>query len=169
MDGKNIALVGFMGSGKSSVAVVLAKRLGFTMVSTDAAIEKRQGLSISQIFEMQGEDYFRKLETEVLCDIVTKHSLVIDCGGGIVTREENLQLLHQNGIIVHLKASPAVIFARIKNENHRPLLNTPDPRRRIEELYNQRLPLYNKADLTVDADDPSVEMPIAQILAHINR
>lgn len=161
---KNIVLIGFMGSGKSRVAASLVNHLKRELVSTDRLIEERASKTIDAIFKAHGEVYFRNLESEIVEEVSHREGIIIDCGGGVVLRKENLQHLKSNGIVFYLQASPEVIYERIKHEKHRPLLNVPDPLGCIKELYNQRLPLYNQADHIIDANDASVEVPVVEIL-----
>ncbi len=164
---KNIVLIGFMGSGKSKIARALAERLNRDMIATDDLLEAREGISIQKIFESKGEPYFRNLEAEIIKEVAQRQGIIIDCGGGVVLGKENLQLLKGNGIVFYLQAAPEIIFARIKHETHRPLLKASDPLGRIKELYQQRIPLYNQADYTIDANDASIEGPIVEILKKI--
>ena len=165
---KNIVLVGFMGSGKSIIARELSKRLKAEVVATDALAEAKEGKTIHEIFKSQGEAYFRNLESGIIKEVSLRHGIIIDCGGGVVLRKENLQHLKSNGIVFYLQATPEVIYERIKNEGHRPLLKVPDPLGFIKELYNQRLPLYNQADYTIDANDASIEGPVVEIMRHLD-
>ena len=164
---KNIVLIGFMGSGKSMIARELGIRLKAQVVATDALIEDREGKPIQEIFKSKGEAYFRDLETEIIKEVSLRRGIIIDCGGGVVLRKENLKLLKTNGIVFYLQATPEIIYQRIKNEGHRPLLKVSDPLGRIKELYQQRLPLYNQADHTIDANDASIEGPVVEILKRI--
>ena len=116
------------------------------------------------IFKNHGEPYFRHLESEVIKEVSTRRGIIIDCGGGVVCVTENLKILKRNGIVFYLAATPEVIYQRIKHEKHRPLLEVPDPLGCIKELYNQRLPLYNQADFTIDANDASIQGPVVEIL-----
>jgi len=164
---KNIVLIGFMGSGKSMIASELGKRLKVEVVATDALIEAREGQLIHEIFQSKGESYFRDLEAEIVKELSLRQGIVIDCGGGVVLRKENLQHLKSNGIVFYLQATPEVIYQRVKHESHRPLLKAPDPLGRIKELYQQRLPLYNQADHIIDANDASIEGPVVEIIKKI--
>jgi shikimate kinase len=164
---KNIVLIGFMGSGKSMVARELGKRLKTQVVATDALIEAKEGQSIHEIFKSRGEGYFRNLEVEIVREVSLRRGIIVDCGGGVVLRKENLQLLKAGGIVFYLQAAPEVIYQRIKDEKHRPLLKVPDPLGCIKELYQQRLPLYNQADHIIDANDASIEGPVVEILKRI--
>lgn len=164
---KNIVLIGFMGSGKSMVARKLAERLKCQVISTDDLAEAREGKAIHDIFESKGEAYFRDIEQNIIKEVSPRQGIIIDCGGGVVLRKENLQDLKSNGIVFYLQATPEIIYQRIKNEGHRPLLIGPDPLGCIKELLNQRLPLYNQADYVIDANDASVEGPVVEILKKI--
>jgi len=164
---KNIVLIGFMGSGKSMIAEALSARLKRESVNIDRLIEAREGQSIAWIFEKKGEVYFRALEHDVIKGVTSRRGIIIDCGGGVVLRDKNLKLLKTHGIVFHLQASPEVIFERIKSERHRPLLQVPDPLGTLKLLYQERLPLYNQADYIIDANDASIEGPVAEILKKI--
>lgn len=164
---KNIVLIGFMGSGKSKIAREIGKRLKKEVVATDDLIEAREGMSIHEIFMAQGEAYFRDVEEGIVKEVSQRQGIIIDCGGGVVLRKENLKLLKASGIVFYLQATPEVIYQRIKHETHRPLLKTPDPIGCIKELYQQRLPLYNQADFTIDANDALIEGPVVEILKKI--
>lgn len=164
---KNIVLIGFMGSGKSMVARSLAGLLKAELVSTDDLVEAKAGETINAIFAAHGEAYFRNLEHGIIKEVSLRQGIIIDCGGGVVLHKENLNLLKTSGIVFHLQATPEVIYQRIKKEGHRPLLKVPDPLGCIKELYQQRLPLYNQADFTIDANSASIEGPVAEILKRI--
>ncbi len=164
---KNIALIGFMGSGKSMIARELGKRLKRDVVATDDLAEAKEGKTIHEIFKSKGEAYFRNLESEIIKEVSLRQGIIIDCGGGAVLDLKNLQNLKVNGIVFYLEATPEVIYERIKNEKHRPLLKASDPLGCIKELYQQRLPLYNQADYTIDANDASVEGPVVEILKKV--
>ncbi len=166
---KNIALVGFMGSGKTTVAILLAKKLKRCLVSTDDLIVQKQKCAIADIFAVKGEPYFRALEKEIIAKISQKKNLVIDCGGGIVLQEENVANLKRNGVIVYLKASVDVLHERTKNETHRPLLCVNDPKSKIKDLLFVREPFYQKADYIIDTSTKTasdVADDIARLLDH---
>lgn len=164
---KNIVLIGFMGSGKSMAAQALSKKLKIKSYSTDELIEKKQKRSIAKIIEDKGWPYFRELEHKQVKKLFSKKGVVIDCGGGVVLNPENMKLLKANGIIFYLKADPKVIYNRLKNDRTRPLISGRNPQAKIKEILKQRIPLYSQADFIVDASDPSVDVPVAEILKKI--
>jgi len=161
---KNIVLIGFMGSGKSMIARELGKRLKAKVISTDLLAEAREKATIHEIFRSKGEAYFRDLESAIIKEVSLCKGTIIDCGGGVVLCKENLKLLKANGIVFYLQATPQVIYERIKHETHRPLLKASDPLGCIKELHQQRTPLYDQADFTIDANDASIEGPVVEIL-----
>jgi shikimate kinase len=138
----NIVLIGFMGSGKTSIGRLVAQRLGFQFIDTDAVIIERAGMQVAEIFERHGEAWFREQETATLRSLSIVTRAVISTGGGIVGREENHALLRGLGFVVWLTASEEVIFERVARNKKRPLLQTPDPRATVQELLAQRCPLY---------------------------
>jgi len=164
MSDQNVVLVGFMGTGKTSVARKLAERLNREFLELDAIIEKKEGISIKEIFEKNGEPYFRKAEKDVIKEVSEKKGTVISAGGGAVIDEENLNRLKKNSIIVCLEASPDVILKRTKNNTRRPLLNVSDPKKTIEELLKQRDPYYKKSDHIINTDNLTIDQVIDQIL-----
>ena len=161
-------LIGLMGSGKSMVARALEARLEVPRLSTDEMIEAREGRPVWEIFQDPGEGHFRRLEDAIVLELARQKGAIIDCGGGVVLNPVHLPLLKENGVVFHLKASPEVIYSRIQGDPTRPLVNVPDPRERITQLFKERLPLYDQADVIVDASDPSIEGPVAQILKRMS-
>ena len=150
----NIILIGFMGSGKSTVGRVIAKRLRFQFLDTDHLVEERARATISQIFAGPGgETAFRERETAALESLlVATHRHVIATGGGIVTQPRNLPLLRQLGWVVLLQANPDELFRRVARNHDRPLLRVKDPRARVEEMLAARDPLYRQAaDFIIDS------------------
>ena len=165
---KNIILIGFMGSGKSSSAQKLSKILKRKVISTDAMILKEEGRTIEEIFADSGESYFRDLERNLIKEISKKHNVIIDGGGGIVLNPDNIKDLKKNGIVLFLNASPESIYHDVKKQTQRPLLNVPDPLAKIRELLSSRLPLYKKAaDITIDADHKTVDEIVERVLKAI--
>ena len=148
----NIALVGCLGVGTSTVGQILAGMLDFEFIDTDRVIETREGRRISEIFSQEGETRFRDLETGLIREYEIQQGLILSTGGGLVVRPENLASLQTHALIVCLWASPAVIYERVRYQGHRPLLQTPDPQARIAELLEQRKPAYQQADILVGVD-----------------
>jgi len=147
----NIVLIGFMGSGKSSIGRRVASRLGFQFVDTDTLLVERDGREIAEIFAQEGEARFRDLETSVLESLGVRARCVISTGGGVILREKNRALLHDLGFTVWLTASEEVIFERVSRTNKRPLLHTANPRETVTQLLAARRPLYEAtAQFTVD-------------------
>lgn len=142
---ENIALIGFMGSGKSSVGRRLAGRLGFHFVDTDALIVRRANQPIAEIFAQRGEEHFRREERLALESLRGARRRVIATGGGIVLNAENVALLRDLAFVVWLRASEETIFERVSRTDKRPLLRTENPRETIRTLLAARLPLYEKA------------------------
>jgi shikimate kinase len=148
---RNLVLVGFMGSGKSSVGRILSSLTGFALVDTDALVAQAAGQSIPAIFKQHGEEHFRALETKVLQSLVGRIGLIVATGGGVIISAPNRELLPQIGPVVWLDASPEHLYQRVKHSK-RPLLQTADPRRTVEELYRQREPLYaDTAAIRIDS------------------
>lgn len=154
----NVVLIGFMGTGKSSVGRRVAESLGFRFVDTDHLVVELAGKPITQIFEDEGEERFRKLESEALRQCATKSGQVIATGGGIVTQARNHELLRQAGHVVWLKADPDAVLSRVSRNRDRPLLQTEDPLKTIRELYASRVELYRAcADEEINTTDLTLE------------
>jgi shikimate kinase len=165
----SIALVGFMGTGKTTVGKMLARKLVKEFIELDAEIEKKAGKTISDIFRESGEEYFRQLEAETLKEIAGRKNFVIACGGGVVLKPENIFRLKQECVIVCLSAAPDVILQRVSGDrNIRPLLDVDGREKRIKELLEYRRPLYTRAaDIAIDTsgiDAPGVLKKILNAL-----
>lgn len=161
-----IFLVGMMGSGKSTVGRRLAAALGRPFIDADREIESRCGVPVATIFELEGEDGFRRREAALLDDLTQRDGLVLATGGGAVLLPENRVRLRERGCVVYLNASVQDLWLRLRNDRARPLLRTPDPRRRIAELIDARGPLYEAcAHLTVATGRQPVERVVAEIVA----
>jgi len=161
---KNIVLVGFMGTGKTAVGKLLSQRLGREFLELDEVIEKKEGTSIREIFEKKGEAYFRKLEKEAVKETAQKKGIIISAGGGAIIDEENLKNLKENGILICLSSSVDVILKRTKGPKKRPLLNVPDPKKKIEELLKKRESYYKKSDFCIDTSTLTVEQVVDKII-----
>lgn len=159
----NIILVGFMGTGKSVVGKKLAAKLNKDFVESDDVIEAREKMPIRDIFEKKGEPYFRRVEKEVIKEASSRKNVVISAGGGAIMDEENFNNLKNSGTLICLKASPDTILKRTKDLKTRPLLNVPDPKKRIGGLLKKREPYYNKADLIIETDNLSIEQVVERI------
>ena len=160
----NIVMVGFMGVGKTTISRKLAGILGLKYVSTDELIEKREKRKIKEIFARDGEQYFRKVEKEVVKKVAGQDGQVIDAGGGVVLDGENMEMLKKKGIVICLSARPEVILERMKDKNDRPLLNVPDRLERIKQLLQHREPFYKQAHYTIDTSDLDVNDVVKKIL-----
>ena len=167
LGGRNLYLVGMMGSGKSSSGRPLAQQLGYGFVDADNVIEEVAGRSIPDLFEQEGEEGFRALESQVLQAIGQRHSLVVATGGGVVTRPQNWGVLHQ-GIVIWLDPPRETLMRRLTDDSTpRPLLACPDPEEALQRLLEQRRPLYAEADLQVPIGDQSAETVASLVLERI--
>jgi len=152
-----VYLVGLPGSGKSTVGRHLAKRLGVPFLDSDHVIEERLGCSIREFFELEGEDRFRDLESEVLEELTRRPGVVLSTGGGSVLRQANREWLHQRGQVVYLRSHPEEIFRRLRHDRVRPLLQVADPLQRLRDLFAVRDPLYREtAHFVIETGRPSV-------------
>jgi len=167
-DGRNIFLVGLMGAGKTTVARQLARRLGKTFYDTDHEIERRTGVRVQVIFEIEGEPGFRAREAQVLGELAALEDVVLGTGGGVVLKPENRAVLRSRGFVIYLRASPRDLHQRTRHDKSRPLLATGDPLARLEELHRVRDPLYCEvADLVVDTGRQSVGALVESLLKRL--
>jgi len=162
----SIALIGFMGTGKTVVGKLLAEKLGKEFVELDAMIEKKAGKSIPEIFRQDGEIGFRELEIEATAEVAIKKNAVIACGGGIVLNKINIDRLRKECVVICLTASPQVIIKRTSADaDERPLLAVPDRARQIEELIKFREPYYKRAaDATINTSRISADVVSRRII-----
>lgn len=157
-----------MTSGKSTIGPILANVLGWGFFDLDSVIEKKEGKSVVKIFEDEGEEYFRKIERELLIDISLSENVIVSLGGGTIASAENLEVMKNNGTIVYLKVSPEMLYKRLKHKTDRPLFrdivlsdNTEeDFISRIKEILGQREKYYNQADLIIDTDTNRVGLTV---------
>jgi shikimate kinase len=164
-----IALVGMPGSGKSTVGRQLARRLRWTFVDLDADIERVTGCSIRRYFEQHGEAAFRDQEQAALERLLSQQdSRVLATGGGAVLRETNRRRLSECAAVVYLHSSPEELMRRLRHDTHRPLLQVPDPMRKLRELHQERDPLYrDAARFVIETGRPSVRMLVGMILMQL--
>ncbi len=162
---KNIILIGFMGSGKTTFGKKLSKILNKKFIDTDLYIEEAENMKITEIFEKKGEDYFRQKETETANMISLKQDLVVATGGGIIKNPSNMEKLKENGIVVYLQSTPENILNNIGKDNSRPLLQGNNKLGKIKTLLEQRLPLYEKyADIKIDVSSKNISQNINAII-----
>lgn len=159
----NLALVGFMGTGKTSVGRLVAEQLKFEFIDTDELIQAHTGRTIADIFARDGEPAFRALERKVVEEIAARTRTVISTGGGLPTNAENLAALKTHALVVCLWASPEKIWERVRNQSHRPLLHDADPQSKIKELLAARSPFYRQADVLVNTDLRSAREVATQV------
>lgn len=165
--------MGFMGCGKSTIGYKLSYKLKKCLIDTDSLIEQKEGMSISEIFATKGEAYFRNLE--FACLKTLSHELdtrIISLGGGTPLREENQAILKELGTIIYLKASPDTIYERTKHNDKRPLLQCENPRARIEQMLQDRNPIYESlADVVINVDHKEIQEVvncIMEVIFHEN-
>lgn len=156
---QNLVLIGFMGSGKTSVGVKLSYRLRMPVEDTDKLIERREDCSVSDIFRNKGEEYFRQLETELLRELTeSKVVKVYSVGGGTPVKPENRELLKKLGMVVYLRVRPETVYERLKGDTARPLLQCGNPLEKIRELMQVRKAAYEEtADMILDVDAMTLE------------
>ena len=167
----SIALIGFMGTGKTVVGKALAEKLGKEFIELDALIERKAGKTIPQIFRQDGEIGFRSIEIEVAREASGRKNAVIACGGGIVLNQINIDRLKQKGVVVYLRASPEVVLRRTaEGGNQRPLLAVADPGTRVRELLGQRRPFYERAaDISVNTSALSIERVAETVIRRVGK
>lgn len=162
----NIFLIGFMGAGKSTISYYLKNALAMDVVEMDQCIVERQGMSISDIFETYGEEYFRELETNLLIEMQSRSNVVVSCGGGVPMRERNVAEMKKNGRVVLLTAKPETILERVKDNHDRPLLENNKNVSFIADLLEKRRAKYEAAaDIVIQTDGKS-ELEICEELIH---
>ena len=165
----NIILIGPMGSGKTSTGRMLAKELGYAFADTDEEVTKRTGVSIAYIFDVEGEEGFRKRECLALRECLNDNNTILSTGGGIVLSKENRDLLQDRGTVVYLQTSIRFQVTRTVSNNNRPLLQNKDPEETLEKLMLTRAPLYEEiADITIMTDNKSLQEMSKEIQRAIN-
>ena len=152
MKGNNIVLIGMMGAGKSTVGIELSTLLDFAFIDIDDELEKRTGVSIPIIFDVEGEDGFREREAKLIEEVTTFEKTVISTGGGAILAEQNRVNLQSAGTVVYLSATVELLYKRTRHSKNRPLLNNQDAKKTLSNLYSCRHNLYSQtADLTVES------------------
>lgn len=167
---KNIFLIGYMGTGKSTVAACMAKQYNMAVLEMDQMIVEREGMSISDIFAKYGEDYFRDVETKLLIEIQTQENKVVSCGGGVVLREKNVGEMRKGGNIVLLSARAETILERVKDDDSRPLLQGNKNIEFINNMLEKRRPKYESAaDVVIETDGKQVSDICNEIFEQIRK
>ncbi|MDE9449027.1 shikimate kinase [Aliiroseovarius sp. Z3] len=148
---KSIVMVGMMGAGKTAVGQAVANRLHVPFLDSDEEIVRAANMSIAEIFERDGEAFFRKRESEVIGRLLDTERAVLSTGGGAFMSEPNRKMISDRGVAVWLNADLDLLWARVRHKDTRPLLRTPDPKATLTQIYDTRVPVYAKADLSVEA------------------
>ena len=165
----NFFLVGLMGAGKTTVGRALARKTGKTFYDSDHEIEARTGVRVATIFEIEGELRFRDRESSVIADLARMNNIVLATGGGAVLRPENRAELSKHGVVIYLRASIDDLLARTMHDKNRPLLQTADPRAKLQSLLEQRDPLYREvADIVVDTSQQNVNLLVSRLLDQLH-
>jgi len=166
----NIFLIGPMGAGKSTVGKQLAKALGRDFYDTDKEIERRTGVSVSWIFEMEGESGFRQREQKVLEELSQLKNIVLATGGGIVLAEENRRMLRSRGYVVYLSTSIEQLLRRTNKDKNRPLLQTDNPKETVKTLMAERTPLYQGvADIELRTGEQSIQYVVSGLVKQLEQ
>ena len=167
---RNIFLIGFMGCGKSSVAEAMESRYGMKRIEMDRIIVEQNQMAISDIFKLYGEEHFRDLESALLEEVQMKENQVVSCGGGVVLRKKNVDIMRQNGIIILLTASPETILKRVENDVSRPVLEGKKTIQGIADLMETRREKYEMAaDVTIHTDEKSIAQICEEIQEKMRR
>ncbi|MGN6651939.1 shikimate kinase [Trinickia sp.] len=157
-----------MGAGKTTVGRAVARRLGRPFFDSDHEIEARTGARIPVIFELEGEAGFREREAQVIAELAARDAIVLATGGGAVLRPENRAALHDRGLVIYLRANPHDLWLRTRKDKNRPLLQTEDPKAKLEALYSERDPLYREcAHFIVETGRPSVNGLVNMVLMQL--
>ena len=161
----NLYLVGFMGTGKTTVGRAVSQRLGFPCFDSDQEIERQTGQTIPEIFAGPGEAEFRRLEREFIVSGHPASRVVVACGGGLVVQPGMRELLHERGVVICLHASFETILARVGRQDNRPLLDVANKEARVRQLYAEREPIYRRAGTLILTDS----RPLREVVAHVIR
>jgi len=161
---KNIALIGFMAVGKSAIGRTLARKLRRRFVDLDRVIERAEGSKVREIFEREGEAYFRQLEKQALATVLEANNQVIATGGGVILDNQNIQILRDKAVLIGLSAEMDVLLARAGDGTKRPLLLGSNRREKIEDLLRQRAARYAQAHVTIDTSNLTVDQVVKKII-----
>lgn len=149
---KTIAMVGMMGAGKTAIGGALARRLGVPFLDSDTEIEAAADRTVAEIFERDGEAFFREKESQIIARLLDGPPAVLSTGGGAYLSEANRRMISERGVAVWLRADLELLWDRVRHKTTRPLLNTEDPKGTLTRIYEDRTPIYSLADLIVEAD-----------------
>lgn len=167
---KNIFLIGLMGAGKTTIGRQIANELSLEFFDSDHEIENRTGVTITHIFDIEGEAGFRKRETTVLNELTEKKGIVLATGGGAILKAENRQFLMSRGTTIYLYANIDTLLERTSKDRNRPLLQTENPQAKLKELFETRDPLYREtADIIIDTGKDSVRLALKEILEKLQK
>jgi shikimate kinase len=166
--GSPISLIGLPGGGKSTVGRHLARNLNVSFFDSDHEVERRIGGSIRDYFAAHGEEEFRDIEQDVIAQLMRSDAGVVATGGGAVLREANRRALHEHSTVIYLRSTPEELFRRLRHDTRRPLLQVPDPLRKLRELYHARDPLYRQtAHFIIETGRPSVPNLVNMVLMQL--
>lgn len=166
----NLFLIGPMGAGKTTIGLQLARSLGKVFYDSDHYVQEKAGVDINWIFDVEGEDGFRKRELRAINELCQYDNIVLATGGGAILRAENREVLSSRGFVVYLNASLTEQFERVKHDQNRPMVRTENRQQRLQELHDIRAPLYQSvADVEVFTDSRQAKMVVREILDYINR
>jgi shikimate kinase len=167
---QKIVFIGPMGAGKTTIGKQVATQLGCDFYDSDRVLEERTGVSIPLIFELEGEDGFRRRETEVIEELCKNKNIVLATGGGAILRKENRKILQKKSLVIFLNASLEQLFERTCKDKNRPLLQANDPKQKLKDLLEQRLSIYEEmADIICKTDNQSIHHTVSDILEKINK
>ncbi|WP_274577249.1 shikimate kinase [Sulfitobacter sp. PR48] len=163
---KTVVLVGMMGAGKTAVGRAVAARLGVPFLDSDAEIEAAANLSVPEIFQRDGEAFFRKRESEVIARLLKQERCILSTGGGAFLAESNREMISRDGVSLWLNADLPLLWQRVRHKESRPLLRTPNPYATLAEIYRARVPVYEKADISVTCQPSlSIEAMASRVIA----
>jgi shikimate kinase len=167
---KTVVMVGMMGAGKTAVGTAVARSLGVAFRDSDEEIVKAANRSIAEIFERDGEPFFRARESEVLARLLRDDPCILSTGGGAFLSDANRALIHQAGVAVWLRADLDLLWQRVRHKSTRPLLRTANPRETLRQLYEARVPIYSQAEIAVDsAAELSIDEMAAKVIAALEQ